>query len=97
MNGSSNRGGRKTDRKRLKNTDKVEGGGLEAQGPSQPGQTHDPRSQEVINPPQTCRMMCMRVCVSVRVWGTGLEESGVGCQSLSSFPKALPKSGVINP
>lgn len=55
-----------------------------------PGQWHIPRSQEVINPPQIPHDECVGVCWKANWW-----ELSVGSQSPSSYPEALPKSGVI--
>lgn len=55
-----------------------------------PGQCHISRSQEVINPPQIPNDECVGVCWKANWW-----ELSVGSQSPSSYPEALPKSGVI--
>lgn len=55
-----------------------------------PGQSHISRSQEVINPPQIPNDERDGVCWKASWW-----ELSVGSQSLSSYPEALPKSGVI--
>lgn len=64
-----------------------------------PGRPCSPRSQEVINPSQTQRNdvhMHGREHLSV-CWEANWWESSVGSQSLSPYPEALPKSGVITP
>lgn len=55
-----------------------------------PGQCHISRSQEVINPPQIPNDELVGVCWRANWW-----ELSVGSQSPSSYPEALPKSGVI--
>lgn len=55
-----------------------------------PGRCHISRSQEVINPPQIPKDECVGVCWKANWW-----ELSVGSQSPSSYPEALPKSGVI--
>lgn len=64
-----------------------------------PGRPRGPRSQEVINPSQTARddvhmhgLERLSVCWEASWW-----ERSVGSQSLSPYPQALPKSGVITP
>lgn len=57
------------------------------------GRPHSPRSQEVIN-----RLQITQDDVYMHVWVCWEEswwEFGVGSQSQSPFPEALPKSGVI--
>lgn len=64
-----------------------------------PGRPCSPRSQEVINPSQTLRNdvhMHGRERLGV-CWEANWWEWSVGSQSLSPYPEALPKSGVITP